>query len=199
MSEADLAFFGERIAKRPNPSISAEEGKKDLDFKKRYEARRKERLEEFRDWTFDSWKTKGWKPTVEGEKISPILHAVLISEFCWGVGMVELADGLRLSSATTYNHIKRHNKDVQTVGSCPLCIRGIPYAGDLIDIYCEAEVQLGMRLREELMIEDKVKDLDRDASDAVVDEWCAARFDPLEKKYRSRTQLLFRRPLFRHL
>ena len=46
-----------------------------------------------------------------------------------------------------------------------------------------------MRLREELMIEDKVKDLDRDASDAVVDEWCAARFDPLEKKYRSRTQL----------
>jgi len=183
MSEADIAFFAERMVKKLNPSIPA-----DLSFEKRYEERRKEKLEEFRNWTYDGWKTKGWQQTKEGEKIDPVLHAVLISEFAWGVGMVELAEGFRLSSATTYNHIKKHNREVKRLGCCGLCVRGIPYAGDLIDIFCEAEVQLGMRLREEMRIEDKVRDLGRDESDAVIEEWCATRFDPLEEKYRPRKQ-----------
>lgn len=192
MSEADpdIVFFrslqrAREKEDKPNPSIPVEDGKKDLDFEKRFEARRKEKLEEFRDWTYDGWKTKGWKQT--GEKIEPVLHAVLMSEFAWGVGMVELGTGFRISSGTVYNHIKKHNREVKRLGSCGLCIRGIPYAGDLIDIFCESEVQLGMRLREEMRIEDKVRDLSRDESDAVIEEWCAERFDPLEAKYRHRT------------
>jgi hypothetical protein len=178
MSEAekDLAFFKERIAER----------EKGLPFEERYEARRREQLEDFRTMTYKGWKEEGWKAT--GERLEPSFHAVIIHFFCWGVGMVELGSGYRISSGTVYNHIMKHNKSVKKLGSCPVCIRGIPFTDELIDIHCEEEVQLGMRLQEEMRIEDKVRDLSRDESDAVIEEWCAERFDPLIEKYRRRTQ-----------
>jgi len=164
---------------KPHPSIPAE------DFEKRYEARRKGILEEFRTMCYKGWKEEGWKRT--GERLEPSMHCVLLSHFVWGCGMVELASGFRISSETSFNHIKKHNKVVSKLGSCPTCIRGIPYTGELVEILCETVVELGMRLKEEMRIEDKVRDLSRDESDAVIEAWCAERFDPLEKKYRHRT------------
>ena len=51
-------------------------------------------------------------------------HAELIKDYVEGKGgMAKIAEIHGVSSGTVHNHVKKHNKEVQTGGECSMCRR----------------------------------------------------------------------------
>jgi hypothetical protein len=164
MSEADpdIAFIrslqrAREKEDKPNPSIPAAAVVLKEPTEKEFQERRKGCIQDFREWTHDGWASQGWK---HDEKVSPELHCVMMDKFAFGIGMMELAEGFKLSSATVFHHIKKHNREVQKFGVCSTCVMGIKYTCPDFVCVVESMVSLGSELKWDMSIPPDISDGD---------------------------------------
>jgi hypothetical protein len=120
-ADKDIAFFAERIAKRPNPSIPAE--------KKAEESLLDTSEEGIRQLRGEYADALGINPRAfEGDRgrgswVSPSEHQLIVFENGFGVGLVFLAKVLKRSSRTTFQAVRTHNQSIDKTGLCQVCLK----------------------------------------------------------------------------